>query len=76
MVLDVKESIANCPIVSVYCSDGIGMVGLCVWTPFAISVYWCVNLVHSRSGQEFACAMLKHGCGGEFSFGVASLFSW
>ena len=35
-----------------------------------------MNFVHKRSGHELACAMLKQGCGGESSFGVASSFSW
>ena len=35
-----------------------------------------MNLAHNRSGHEFACAMLKQGCGGESFFGVASSFSW
>ena len=45
-------------------------IDLCVWE------YCTVNFVHILSGQEFACARLKHGSGSTPLFRVASSFNW
>ena len=41
-----------------------------------VMVYRAVNFVHSLSGQWLACAMLKHGFGSVFGYGVPSSLSW
>ena len=64
MVLGVFESMAIGPMVRVYGRDGMGMCGTCVCIGRRLFLYWRVNLVHTLSGQKFACAMLMHGSGG------------